>query len=309
VTEYIVYLNGRLVPDSQATISVHDSGFTLGDTVYEACRTFNGVPFKLRQHLERLRSSLTYARIDLGMTMDELEAATYQTIDANRGLLHGDFWVYHYISRGMYTDNIRHYLPVSTAERPPTVVITCKPIDFRQFVAGYRDGVHAVIPPTRRDPAQCVDPKIKTCSRMNMVLAEYEAKLVDVNAWSLLLDIHGNVAENKSGNVFIVRHGALYTPSTEIALPGISRATVLELAGQLDIPAYETDLQPYHVITAEEAFFTSTSYCIMPITKVNGIPIGSGKPGSITRRLFQAWSELVGVDILGQAITPTRMQE
>lgn len=304
MSEPIVYLNGRLVPDSQATISVHDSGFTLGDCIYEATRTFNGIPFKLDLHFERLFRSLKYARIELGLSRRELEEATQRTIDANRALLPDDFWIYFYVSRGLYT--IRHYLPTPISERPPTVVIFCKPLEYAYFAQGYLHGVHAVIPPTRRTPAQCLDPKIKSTSRMNLVLAEMEAKLVDPGAWSLLLDINGNLAENKSSNVFLIKDGALYTPATDHVLSGVTRLVIRELAGELGLPFHEMDLQPYHAITADEAFFTASSYCIMPIVKVNGVVLGDGRPGPLTRRLFQAWGEMVGVDLLAQAMKYVR---
>jgi branched-chain amino acid aminotransferase len=299
MSELMVYLNGRLVPDSQATISVHDSGFTLGDCIYEATRTFNGAAFKLDQHLNRLQRSLVYARIELGMSGEALRQATLETMQANRPLLPDDYWIYWYVSRGIYT--YRHYQKLSVSERPPTVVIFCKPLEYAFFARGYMHGVPAAIPPTRRIPHQCLDPKIKSTSRMNLVLAEMEAKLVDPEAWSILLDIDGNIAENKSSNVFLVKDGALYTPLTDSVLAGITRETVFELAGKLGIPAHAADLQPYHALTADEAFFTASSYCIMPIRSVNGVTLGDGKPGPITRRLLAAWGEMVGVDLLEQA--------
>jgi branched-chain amino acid aminotransferase len=128
-----------------------------------------------------------------------------------------------------------------------------------------------------------------------------EVKLVDPQAQSILLDIHGNVAENKGGNFFIYSEGVLKTPQARSALAGISRATILELAAQLSIPVQVTDFQPYDIYTADEAFFTSTPYCIMPATKFNGLPVGDGQVGPVTKRLLQAWSELVGVDIVAQA--------
>ena len=299
--EMMVYLNGRLVPESQATISVNDSGFTLGDTVYEAARTFNGAPFKLGPHLDRLYRSLAYVRIDPGLSKAELREACEQVIQANHSVLRTDFWIYIYVSRGIYLDNIRHYLPASVEERPPTIAILAKRLPFAAFLRGYEQGVHAVIPSARHTPPQCLDPKLKTCSRMHLVLAEYEAKQVDPQAWSLILDIHGNITENKSGNVFVVRGDELYTPTTDGVLAGVTRGTVLELAGALGIPAHETNLQPYDAITADEAFFTSTGYCIMPIVKVNNVPIGDGRPGPMVRRLLGAWGEMAGLDLIEQA--------
>ena len=120
-------------------------------------------------------------------------------------------------------------------------------------------------------------------------------------AQSVLLDVDGNVTENKGGNFFIVTNGKLRTPRTSV-LEGISRGTVLEIADKLSIPSEECDLKPYDVITADEAFFTSTPYCLFPATKFNGTPIGEGKIGPVTRKLLSAWSDLVGLDIAQQAL-------
>jgi len=128
-----------------------------------------------------------------------------------------------------------------------------------------------------------------------------EVKLVDPQAQGILLDIYGNVAENKGGNFFIVSDSVLKTPPTRNALAGVSRATALELATELSIPVQTVDFQPYDIYTADEAFFTSTPYCIMPATRFNGLPIGDGVVGPTTKRLLQAWSALAGIDIVAQA--------
>jgi len=128
-----------------------------------------------------------------------------------------------------------------------------------------------------------------------------EVKLVDPDAQSVLLDIYGNVAENKGGNVFAVSDGIIKTPVSNNSLAGISRETILELGESLEIPTQETSLQPYDLYTADEIFLTSTPYCIMPATRFNGQPVGDGTVGTITQRLLKAWSDLVGMDIQQQA--------
>jgi branched-chain amino acid aminotransferase len=137
---------------------------------------------------------------------------------------------------------------------------------------------------------------------MAYTLAEMEVKLVDPQAQGILLDVDGNVAENKGGNFFIVSEGVLKTPPTRNSLAGLSRATVLELAAGLGIPTQVTDFQLYDIYTADEAFFTSTPYCIMPATRINGLPVGDGQVGKITKQLLAAWSKRVGMDIVGQAM-------
>ncbi|HSG68875.1 MAG TPA: aminotransferase class IV, partial [Planctomycetaceae bacterium] len=166
----------------------------------------------------------------------------------------------------------------------------------------YETGCHAVTAMSRMVPSQSLDARIKNRSRMAYTLAEMEVKLVDPQAQGVILDIYGNVAENKGGNIFLVSDGVLKTPTTRNCLAGLSRQTVLELAAELGIPSVESDLQPYDFYTADEVFFTSTPYCIMPATRFNGLPVGDGQVGEITRKLLTAWSEMVGIDIVGQAL-------
>ena len=172
---------------------------------------------------------------------------------------------------------------------------------MRDWAGFYTEGCHAVTPFSRAIPTQSLDARIKNRSRLAYTLAEAEVKLVDPAAQSVILDTDGNVTENKGGNFFIYVDGALKTPHARGALAGISRETALELAEGLGIATQVTDFQPYDIYTAEEAFFTSTPYCIMPATKFNGLPVGDGKVGPVTGQLLEAWSELVGLDIAAQA--------
>jgi len=132
---------------------------------------------------------------------------------------------------------------------------------------------------------------------MHYYLADQEARLVDPEAAALLLDLAGNVTETSGANFLIVERGTIVSPTTVNTLPGISRAMVIELAGKLGIPFVERDLQVFNVMNADEAFTASTPYCLMPVTRINGVPIGDGRPGPMVRRLMAAWSEEVGLDI------------
>ena len=299
-SQHLVYINGALLPRDQAKISVFDAAVMLGDTVTESTRTFGHRPFKLDQHIRRLYQSLKVTRIDPGMTADEMHALSLRVLAANQHLLgpDDDCWLVHNISRGL---SIAGADP--TVQRSPaTIIIFTSPMILTDWAGYYIEGCHAVTPMSRAIPTQALDARIKNRSRMAYTLAEIEVKLVDPRAQGILLDIDGNIAENKGGNFFIVADGVLKTPTTRNALAGVSRATVLELAAQLGIPTRETDIQPYDVYTADEAFFTSTPYCIMPATRFNGLPVGDGKVGAITKRLLAGWSELVGVDIMAQGL-------
>jgi branched-chain amino acid aminotransferase len=302
--QHLVYLNGALVPRDEAKISVFDSAVMLGDTVTESTRTFAHKPFKLEQHIARLYKSLKVTRISPGMTADEMRALSLRVLEANQHLLASDedCWLVHNISRGLSVAGAD-----PTVQRSPaTIIIFTQPMILTDWARFYREGCHAVTPMSRAMPSQALDARIKNRSRMAYTLAEIEVKLVDPQAQGILLDIDGNIAENKGGNFFIFADGVLKTPVTSNALAGISRATVLELAADLDIPTRECDIQPYDVYTADEAFFTSTPYCIMPATRFNGLPVGDGQVGPVAKSLLAAWSERVGVDIVAQGLKQIR---
>jgi branched-chain amino acid aminotransferase len=296
---HLVYLNGEFVPADEAKISIFDAAVMLGDMVTESTRTFAHRPFKLEEHIDRLYKSLKVTRINPGMTSGEMHELSLRVLETNLPKVAPgmDLWLVHNISRGRFVAGADPTKQRSQA----TIIIHTAPLILTDWVRFYTEGCHAVTPFSRAVPPEALDARIKNRSRMAYTLAEMEVKLVDPQAQSILLDIHGNVAENKGGNFFIYSEGVLKTPQARSALAGISRATILELAAQLSIPVQVTDFQPYDIYTADEAFFTSTPYCIMPATKFNGLPVGDGQVGPVTKRLLQAWSELVGVDIVAQA--------
>ena len=298
-SKHLVYLSGEMLPPDQARISVFDTAVTLGDTVTESTRTFGHKPFKLEAHIQRLYKSLKVSRINPGLSPNEMTAITLEVLETN--LPHvppqEDVWIVHNISRGMGATAADPTLQRS----PATIIINTAPMILKDWAGFYTAGCHAVTPFSRAIPTQSLDARIKNRSRLAYTLAEAEVKLVDPQAQSIILDTDGNVTENKGGNFFIWADGVLKTPHARGALAGISRETALELAADLNIPIQITDFQPYDIYTADEAFFTSTPYCIMPATKFNGLPVGDGAVGPVTRRLLQAWSDLVGLDIVSQA--------
>lgn len=296
--DYLAYLNGAFVPQSECRIHVGDSGFAFGHAVTESTRTFRHEPFNLHQHIERLYLSMRTVQIDPQLSPERLEEVTLEVLERNLPLLKPDedVWLVHDVTGGPMITTIGAW-----RYGPATVVIRAFPLDFTAYAHFYSKGCHAVTPMIRQHPVASLDPKIKHRNRLHMVLAELQVKQIDPEGFSILQDLDGNLAENKGGNFFIVKDGVLRTPSTRNALRGISRQTVIELAGQLGIPVREDDLQPYDVQTADEAFFTSTSYCALPATRFNGTPIGAGVPGPIWKRIIDAWSELVNFDIVDQA--------
>lgn len=298
----VVYFNGEFIPESEARISIYDSALMFGDMVFEMTRSFNKIQFKLREHLGRLFASTKVVQTPITMTIEEMEKAVYQTIEANDPVFSQDdeHRVMIDISRGL----LSIYEGIVGIPKGPNVVIAVFPL--RWTVAGmgrlFDTGINAVIPSQRAIPAQLLETKIKHRSRLYLQMANIEvSKYEGDNNWALLLDPGGFIAEGTGDNFFIVKDGALITPEGRNTLRGISRAYVLnELAPQLGLKGIEKNIEPYDVLAADEAFMTGTPFCLLPVVSLNGAPIGEGKEGNLTRKLLERWSQNVGVDIVGQ---------
>jgi branched-subunit amino acid aminotransferase/4-amino-4-deoxychorismate lyase len=192
------------------------------------------------------------------------------------------------------------------AQKPtPTVCIHTFVMPFYLWADYFRKGAHVVTPSIRHIPPQCIDPKMKYRSRMHWFLADGETRQMDPKAVTLLLDLDGNITECSGSNFLIAQGGMVLSPTTKNILPGISRQVVMEMCADLAIPFIERDLQVHDVVNAEEAFLSTTPYCLAPVTKINGIPIGDAKPGPMFKRLITRWSELAEVDIMKQVLDST----
>ena len=295
MADYTAYFNGEWMPFSQVKIDPVDRGFTVGDVVFDVARTFNGKSFRMREHIDRLYRSLKFVRIDPGLSSDEMLEISEEVVRRNEPLRQevGDFTIHQFVTRGPGS---------STREAgPPTVCVKAGAINFGRIANLFETGAHGVITRTRSYPVESLDPKVKHYSRMNFNLADLEAGDVDPDAWPILTDSDGNLTEGTGYNVFLVTDGVIRTPGDRSILQGVSRGIVFDLARQLHIPLVEEDLQPYDMYTADEAFFSSTSPCVLPVTKVDKRQLGEGRPGPIVQQLLSAWSESVGLDIVDQA--------
>ena len=296
-----VYLNGEFVSEQDARISIFDSAVMFGDMVIEMTRVYNHEPFRLRHHLERLYASLKVTEIDPEMSIDEMEEATLKTIEVNKecfpkGL---DFQIMHNVSRGP----LPNYVRLFPNGIKPTVTINCWPLIWHlgPHAHEYETGIHLVITPQQSVPARFLDPKVKNRSRLYYQIANLQAEKFEKNASALLTDENGFITEGTGNNFFLIKDGELFTPEGRNILRGVTRGAVIELADELGIPCHETNLEPYDLANADEAFITSTTIAIMPATKFNGMEIGDGKVGPMVKSLTDAFSEMVGVDIVAQA--------
>jgi len=300
-TERLVFWNGTLVPESEARISIYDSALMFGDVAFEMTRSFNKKQFKLREHLERLVASARWLQIPLHYSIGEMEEICNQVIEANDPLFAEDdeHRLMINVTRGL----LGIYDGKVNVPSGPNFIVADFPL--RWTVRGsehlYREGIDIFIPSQRMIPAQLLEPKVKNRNRIHYLMANIEAsRYRGKNAWALLLDPDGFLTEGTGSNFFLVKDGTLFSPEPRNMLRGISRQYVIELASKLGIPFREVNLEPYDILTADEAFFTCTPFCMLPATKFLGEKIGSGKPGRIYSKLLNAWSESVGVDIAAQ---------
>ena len=297
--ERLAWFNGAFVPEREVRIPFRDSSWVYGDGCFDMTRTFGHRLFRLQEHVERLYRSLRYLRIDPGFGPERMCALTEELLERNRHLLgpDDDYWVGQRISRGVKAvdgDGLEAY--------GPNIVLECQPLPLAQRAALFQDGIRVLVPPQRRVSPDAQSPRAKTHNYLNLIVAAQGVQSQDPEAWAVLLDVNGNLAEGQGSNIFLVRDGLLFTPQEKYVLPGVSRRTVIELARAEGITVHETDLDLYDATTADEAFLTSTSLCLCPVVAINGAPIGPAGQiwGPMTKRLSDAYVRYVEHDFVAQ---------
>jgi branched-chain amino acid aminotransferase len=283
----LVWIDGAAVDPAQARVSVFDRGFLYGDSVYEVTRAFSGVAFALEEHLDRLERSAA------GLLMrtpprEQIRRAVVDTVKES-GL--GDAYVRIVVTRG--AGEIA--LDPAAADEPRLIVIVRPP--KAPPPEAYRDGVEvAIVGRTRYAPGvatSTVDPQVKSGNYLGSVMAIAEARKRGAFE-AILCDNIGRITEGSSSNFFIVRGGWVSTPPLSVGLlEGITRRKVMDLLDGLGIRWAEQPLWPIDLHQADEAFITSSVRGLVPVTRVDGQPLGDGKPGPITRRVMQAYDALV----------------
>jgi len=289
----LAYFNGHWIPSRDLSIPIDDLGFLLGTTVVERLRTFAGELFRAEAHIDRLRRSLEIVGWDAQRLSAEVAAAMGEFMDRNGSLIDAadDWSVVVFVTPGKTAD-----------AADPTVCVHGHPLPFQRWAHQFETGVDAVIVDVCQVPNACWPAELKCRSRIHLYLADQQATTTQPGAQALLLDQSGHVAEATTANViaYFADRG-LVSPRVENILPGISQEVLFELADSLGIDHVEDDLRPEQLAATDELFLASTSICVVPVVRVDGGPIGSGKPGPVFQKLLAAWSKLVGVDIAGQA--------
>jgi branched-chain amino acid aminotransferase len=279
----MVYLNGDLVPSSQAKISSFDYGFLYGYGIFETMRAYNGVIFRLERHLDRLKKAAEALGINSRLVSHNLGKACYDVLQANK----------------LADSRIRLTVSAGEGDAVPNPA-SCKGITVfivaRKLIPlapeSYEKGFKAIISSWRRN-SQSPLSQLKTSCYLENILARQQARAANADE-AVILNERGLIAEGSNNNIFSVNQQVLLTPSLNCGvLPGITREALLELAQSLNIKAVEAEIEPEKLQEAEEAFFTNSIIEIMPLTYIGNKPIGTGKPGAITRRLIEAYQKLV----------------
>jgi len=286
-----IWLNGQLVPKHEATVSVYDHGVLYGDGVFEGIRCYNGRVLKLRTHVQRLYDSAKAIRLTIPYTQDQLADAVKQTLAANEK---EDAYIRLCVTRGAGTLG----LDPNKCPKPNTFIIadniTLYPYEL------YENGMAVITASTIRNHPGALSPRIKSMNYLNNILAKIEA--IDAGCLeAVMLNSQGLVAECTGDNIFIVQERSsrtlLATPPLHAGiLEGVTRNLVLELAREHEIDLVESDLTRHDLYTAKEMFLTGTAAEVIPVTEVDGRKIGDGKPGPVTRRLIEAYRDLVEED-------------
>ncbi len=280
-----IWLDGTLVDEAQAKISVFDHGLLYGDGVFEGIRFYQGRIFRLEEHIRRLFLSARAIMLELPWSEQEVCRFTCETVAAN-GLRDG--YIRLVVTRGTGSLGLSPYL----CERPSMFIIASTITLYPEEC--YRDGLDLITCATRRPAPGALSPQVKSLNYLNNVMAKVEAIQAGAKE-GLMLNEQGYVAECTGDNIFIVKDGRLLTPPiSDGALDGITRGVILELADQLGVPKEEKTLTRYDLFTADECFLTGTAAEVIPVVSLDRRKIGSGKPGPQTRRFLDAFHLLAG---------------
>lgn len=283
----LIYLNGKLVEKEKAVISVFDHGLLYGDGVFEGIRSYDGLVFKLNEHIDRLYRSAEAIQLKMPMTKGNVVKAVIQTLKANKLK---DAYIRLVVTRGPGDLGLDPRKCKSCTVFIITHKITLYPKEF------YQNGLKIVTAKTRRNLADALDPRIKSLNYLNNILAKIDAIKAGTEE-AIMLTYNSYVAECTGDNIFMVKNGKLFTPPADVgALEGITRSAVMDLARRMEIPFEEKMLKLDDLYAANEVFLTGTAAEIIPVTEIDRRKIGNARPGAITARLLENFRKLTKTD-------------
>lgn len=283
--ELLIYIDGKYYSRDEAKISVFDHGFLYGDGVFEGIRAYNGIVFKLKEHIDRLYDSAHAIMLNIPMSKGEMINAILETLRKNDLR---DAYIRLVVTRGVGDLG----LDPRKCSKPSVIIITV-PILKLYDEKKRREGISAIISWVRRDPVDATSHEIKSLNYLNSILAKIEANNAGADE-AIILDKNGFVCEATGENIFIVKDGKIYTPPRSSgALPGITASVIKRIATKLGYEVIEKNITVTELLSADEAFLTGTGAEIMPIKEVNKRKIGAGGMGPITERIWKEFMKVV----------------
>ena len=281
-----IFIDGKYCDERNAKISVFDHGLLYGDGIFEGIRAYHGRVFKLQEHIDRLFYSAKAILLEIPMSPARIMSAVIEACRRNKIR---DGYIRLVVTRGVGTLGLNP----KSCKRPSVIIIADK---IQLYPPGvYRRGLDIITVPTTRNLHSALNPAIKSLNYLNNILAKIEANNGGCEE-AVMLNAEGFVAECTGDNLFIVKNGALLTPPLSAgALYGITRRTVMELAEESGLKVSEPNLTRYDLFSADECFLTGTGAEIVPVVKIDGRVIGTGKPGRVTRRLEEEYHALTKV--------------
>jgi branched-chain amino acid aminotransferase len=281
--ELLVYIDGKYYPKSEAKISVYDHGLLYGDGVFEGIRAYNGIVFKLKEHIDRLYKSAHPIFLKIPLTKEHLTEAVLETLRTNNLK---DAYIRLVVTRGIGD------LGLDPRKCPKaTIIIITEPLLQLHSPDKIENGISTVITWVRRNSVDSATHEMKSLNYLNSILGKIEANNMDTDE-AICLDKTGYVCEGVGENIFIVRDSKLLTPPLSSgALDGITRTLIIQLAKKLGIEVIERNITSNELFTAEEVFFTGTAAEVAPIREVNKRVIGSGKPGPVTKQILHEFKK------------------
>ena len=282
-----IFLNGKLVDEKDAVVSVFDHGLLYGDGVFEGTRVYDCNIAFLSEHMDRLLDSAKVIALDVGMTKEELITATVETCRAN-GIQNG--YLRHVVTRGVGSLGLNPY----QCKKAQVIIIAA---DIQLYPADlYEKGMKIITAGTIRNMAEAVNPRVKSLNYLNNIMAKIEAINAGVME-CLMLNSQGFIAEASGDNVFAIKGNKLMTPPTWCGgLEGITRDKVMQVARELGMEVSETVMTRYEIWTADEVFLTGTAAEVIAVVDLDRRMIGSGKPGPLTKKLAAVYRKLAGTD-------------
>jgi len=282
--EPLVYIDGEYYPKGSAKISVYDHGLLYGDGVFEGIRAYSGIVFHLREHIERIFEGLRITRINIPLSKQDVTDAVVEMLRKNNFM---DAYIRLIVTRG------RGNLGLDPRSSPkPSVIVMAEPVAPAHGREAREKGITAIISSYRRDMVDGTSHELKSLNYIQSVLAKFQALDAGTDE-VVMLDHRGMVSEFHGSNLFLVKQGIIQTPTSAAGiLHGITRSRVLKLGEELGYDVHERDITPYELLNADEVFLTGTMAEVVPVIRIQGVAIGDGKPGPVTKEIIKAFQRI-----------------